>query len=134
MLRIIVFCLGLLTITGPARAQDSAAIQSTITSQLQAFNDRDIDKAWSYASPTIQSMFRTPENFGTMVRNGYPMVWTNADPKFLDLREVDGSLWQKLLIRDTGGALWVLDYKMIQTEAGWQIDAVSIIPAPDVGA
>lgn len=134
MLRILGLCLALLIFTGPVRAEDNAGIESTITRQLQAFNDRDVDKAWSFASPGIQGMFRTPENFGAMVRNGYPMVWTNADPKFLELRRIGNDLWQKLLIRDASGALWVLDYKMIQTSDGWQIDGVSILPAPDVGA
>ena len=66
-----------------AQAQDQS-IEDVITSQLQAFNDRDIEEAWQYASPMIQGMFRTPENFGNMVRNGYPMVWDNSDVRFLE--------------------------------------------------
>lgn len=117
-----------------AEAQDRSAIEGTIGSQLDAFNDRDIEEAWSYASPTIQGMFGSPQNFGMMVQQGYPMVWTNSDVRYLELREIAGRLWQKVMLRDAQGGLHVLDYQMIETEGGWQINGVSILPAPDVGA
>ncbi len=117
----------------PAQAQDSGAIRSTIGAQLDAFNQDDVDAAWQHASPTIRRLFGTPENFGAMVRQGYPMVWRNREAKFLELREIAGDWWQKLMIRDAEGARWILDYKMIETPQGWRIDAVTIIPAPEVG-
>ena len=118
----------------PAAAQDQGAIEDTIGSQLEAFNARDIDEAWSYASPMIQGMFGTPQNFGMMVQRGYPMVWTNSEVRFLELREINGRLWQKIMLRDEAGGLHILDYQMIETEDGWQINGVQILPAPDVGA
>lgn len=137
MLRMIGFCLGLLAFAWGAQgaaAQDAAAIERTIESQLDAFNAGDIDAAWSHASPAIKGMFGTPETFGTMVQRGYPMVWSNADRRFLELREIAGRLYQKVLLRGPDGALHVLDYQMIETAEGWQINGVSILPAPDVGA
>jgi hypothetical protein len=134
MLRIIGFCLALLTLTVSAQAQDNSAIEGVIARQLDAFNARDTATAWTFASPTIKGIFRTPENFGLMVQNGYPMVWTNSDVRFLDLREIAGAEWQRVMLRDAEGNLHVLDYKMIETPDGWQIDAVVLIPAPDVGA
>ena len=65
-----------------ARAQD-ATIEDVITDQLQAFVDRDIASASEHASPMIPGMFGTPENFGMMLRNGYPMVWDNSVVRFL---------------------------------------------------
>lgn len=123
----------LLALAAPAPAQDSAAIEDTITAQLEAFNDRDVAGAWQYASPMIQSMFGSPENFGMMVQRGYPMVWSNSDARFLELRDIDGRLWQKVLVRGADGTAHILDYQMIQTDDGWQINGVSILPAPDVG-
>jgi hypothetical protein len=120
--------------TAEAMAQDRSTIEGTIGSQLDAFNDRDIEEAWSYASPMIQGMFGSPQNFGMMVQQGYPMVWTNSDVRYLELREIAGRLWQKVMLRDAQGGLHVLDYQMIETENGWQINGVSILPAPDVGA
>lgn len=118
---------------GAAFAQ-ADPIEDVIGSQLQAFNDRDVDAAWQYASPMIQGIFRTPENFGAMVQNGYPMVWDNADARFLERREGPQGVMQGVLVRGPDGALWVLDYQMIQTADGWQINGVSILPAPEVGA
>lgn len=122
-----------LALAAPAQAQDRAAIEETITAQLDAFNARDVPSAWEYASPMIQSMFGNSQNFGMMVQQGYPMVWTNSDARFLELREVGGRLWQKVMIRDSQGVAHILDYQMVQTENGWQINGVQVLPAPEMG-
>ena len=121
------------TVTAAA-AQDATAIEDVIGSQLEAFTDRDIDQAWTYASPNIKRLFGDPGNFGMMVQRGYPMVWDNTEVRFLELREIAGNLWQKIMIRDADGGLHMLDYQMIQTGQGWQINGVQLLPAPDVGA
>ena len=115
-------------------AQDQAAIEAVITDQLSDFNARDVPGAWEHASPTIQGMFGTPDNFGRMVENGYPMVWDNSEAQFLDLREEDGALRQKVLIDDAEGRGWVLDYEMIELPEGWRINGVQVLPAPDLAA
>ncbi|WP_333815669.1 DUF4864 domain-containing protein [Tabrizicola sp.] len=117
----------------PALAQDEP-IRKTIQSQIDAFQVDDFTRAFTYASPTIKEMFGTPENFGAMVRNGYPMVYRPADVQMMELREVAGNLWQRVRITDQAGAGWYLDYMMVETAGGWQINAVQILPAPDVGA
>jgi hypothetical protein len=117
----------------PAAAQE-APIQQTIRSQIDAFLADDFSRAFTFASPTIKGMFGTPENFGAMVKNGYPMVYRPADVQMMDLREVAGNLWQRVRITDQAGAGWLLDYMMVETAEGWQINAVQILPAPDVGA
>lgn len=115
-------------------AQDSDAIEGVIGGQLEAFNNRDVSEAWQYASPNIKRLFGNPGNFGMMVQQGYPMVWNNADVRFLELRDVAGNLWQKVMVRDAQGGLHILDYQMIETSDGWQINGVQLLPAPDVGA
>ncbi len=126
-------CAMLLALAGMVRAQDRGAIEDVIGGQLEAFNQRDVEMAWTYASPMIQGMFGNSANFGMMVQRGYPMVWTNSDVRYLELREIGGRLWQKVMVRDENGGLHILDYQMIETENGWQINGVSILPAPDVG-
>lgn len=117
----------------PAAAQEEP-IQKTIQSQIEAFQADDFARAFTYASPTIKGMFGTPENFGAMVKQGYPMVYRPAEVQMMDLREVAGNLWQRVRITDQAGAGWYLDYMMVETAEGWQINAVQILPAPDVGA
>ncbi|MCF6445573.1 DUF4864 domain-containing protein [Nereida sp. MMG025] len=117
-----------------AQSDPTADIQSVIGGQLKAFQAQDVEKAWVYASPTIKMLFRDEQNFGVMVERGYPMVWNNADVRFLDLRTEDGRVWQKVRLTDRSGAVYFLDYQMIPTAQGWQINGVRVLDAPDVGA
>lgn len=116
----------------PAVAQEGP-IRNTIQSQIDAFMADDFARAFTFASPTIKQMFGTPENFGAMVRNGYPMVYRPAEVQMQDLREIAGNLWQRVRVVDQAGAAWFLDYMMVETPDGWQINAVQLLPAPDVG-
>ena len=113
-------------------AEDRTAIEAVIAGQLEDFVARDVPGAWEDASPMIQGLFGTPENFGAMVRNGYPMVWDNAEARFLELREEAGALRQKVVVEDLEGRLWVLDYEMIELPDGWKINGVMVLPAPDL--
>lgn len=109
-------------------------IELTIDSQIEAFLRDDFDAAFGFASDSIKGVFGSPERFGQMVRNGYPMVWRPGEVRYLELRDVDGALWQKVLIRDRLGRLHVLDYQMIETAEGWRINGVQLLSPPDVGA
>lgn len=121
----------LLALPMAAQAQETS-IESVITEQLQAFRDRDVAGAWEHASPMIQGMFRTPENFGLMVQNGYPMVWDNSDVRFLDRQDFNSRARQEVQIQGPDGLFYILDYQMIETPEGWQINGVQVIPAPEV--
>ncbi len=117
----------------PAYAQEEP-IQKTIASQLDAFQNDDFATAFTYASPTIKGIFGTAENFGAMVTQGYPMVHRPAAVRMLELRTVAGNLWQRVMITDAQGSTHLLDYMMIETPEGWQINAVQLLQAPDIGA
>ncbi|MDD9921406.1 MAG: DUF4864 domain-containing protein [Boseongicola sp.] len=112
----------------------SSGIENTIQSQIDAFQVDDFEKAFTFASPNIRTLFGNSDRFGSMVRNGYPMVWRPSELRFLELREIAGNLWQKILVRDTNGNIHLLDYQMIQTDDGWRINGVQLLRAPDVGA
>lgn len=116
----------------PAAAQE-APIRETIQNQLDAFQADDFARAFTFASPNIKGLFGSPENFGAMVKNGYPMVHRPAEVEMLELREIAGNLWQRVRITDQSGRVHFLDYQMIETPDGWQINGVQILPAPDVG-
>jgi hypothetical protein len=109
-------------------------IEATIGAQIDAFLIDDFAKAFTYASPNIQGMFGSADRFGSMVQNGYPMVWRPGDVQYLELRDVAGALWQRVMIRDQLGGVHMLDYQMIQTPDGWRINGVQLLRAPDVGA
>ena len=71
-----------------------ADVEATISKQIEALKADDFVRAFSFASPNIQALFQTPEIFGRMVTQGYPMVGRPADVQFLELREAAGKLWQ----------------------------------------
>lgn len=118
---------------GPGRADDAADIAAVIGDQMQAFTARDLDRAFSHASPTIKGIFGDPQNFGRMVAQGYPTVWDNTTTRYLDLREVAGRLWQRVEVTGADGRVQYFDYQMIQTPDGWQINAVQPIELPGTG-
>ncbi len=112
----------------------SDEIEANISAQIQAFKADDFATAFTFASPNIQRLFGDPENFGVMVRRGYPMVWRPADVRFLELREVAGNLWQKVMITDGDGRVHLLDYQMIQQEGRWKINGVQLLGNSDPAA
>lgn len=109
-------------------------IEMTIRSQIDAFLADDFATAFTFASPAIKGVFGSPENFGAMVRQGYPMVYRPSDVKMLERREVGGAMVQRVLVTDAAGNSHVLDYQMIQTPEGWQINGVQLLPGVGVGA
>lgn len=119
----------LLGLAVPLRADDGA--RAVISAQIEAFLAQDVTRAYSYASPFIQEKFGTPEQFGAMVRDGYPMVWRPSDVTFLEMRDIAGRLWQGVRVMDAAGAGWIVDYEMIETPEGWRINGVTVRPAPD---
>lgn len=121
----------------PALAQgeaESAAVESVISDQLADFSRGDVPGAWEHASPMIQAMFGTAENFGAMVETGYPMVWANRSAEFLEIEDRGGALHQRVLVRDEQGAGWLLDYEMVEVEGRWLINGVFVQPAPELAA
>ncbi len=125
MRQLVLTALIVLALSLPVRANDAA--QKVISDQIAAFLEDDVETAFTFASPAIRRVFGTPERFGQMVRQGYPMVWRPADMRFLATEERSGALVQTVLIRDAAGALHVLEYRMIETDGGLRIDAVRLI-------
>ncbi len=124
-----------LALTGPLRAEGAghAAIQGVISSQIEAFLADDFVTAFEFASPGIQDIFGTPERFGQMVRDGYPMVWRPDRVRFLDLREQGGRPVQRVMITDADGRVHLLDYVMAASETGWRIAGVYLLEGPAAG-
>jgi hypothetical protein len=132
VLSLVLLCLPVLS--AQADEARNPAIETVIQQQFDAFRAEDVGTAFSFASPNIKGMFGTPENFGRMVRDGYPMVWRPAEVQFLDLRKVAGNLWQRVMVTDQAGRTHLLEYQMVETGQGWQINGVQILPQAGVGA
>ncbi len=123
--------------TQGAKAQEGGAateIQTVINSQMAAFAKDDFADAFTFAADNIQRMFGTPENFGVMVKRGYPMVHRAEDVRFGELRAEGNALWQRVLVKDGAGVVHALEYLMISDGDSWRIAAVQLVQPKDVGA
>jgi hypothetical protein len=120
----------------PLSAQEGReqAIQSLINDQIAALQTDDFSTAFSFASPMIQRLFGNSENFGAMVRQGYPMVYRPKSVRMLGVREDGGLVWQRVMVTDRAGATHLLDYQLIKTPEGWLINAVQLLPQSGVAA
>lgn len=124
----------ILSLPRPAAAQE-AQIQGVIRQQLNAFMVDDFATAFTFASPTIHAIFGSPENFGRMVAQGYPMVHRPGEVRMGDLSEERGLVWQRVEIFDRDGRKHLLDYQMVQTPEGvWLINAVEYLGSEGLGA
>ncbi|MEM9009772.1 MAG: DUF4864 domain-containing protein [Pseudomonadota bacterium] len=124
----------LLSAPGHAQADRDAAIQGVISAQIDAFRVDDFVRAFTFASPTIQGIFGTPERFGAMVRQGYPMVWRPSSVRFGDVLQSSGRIVQPVYLTDAAGALYVADYEMINVDGAWQINGVTLRRPEALGA
>ena len=130
----ILFILSLVLAALPARAQTlEGVIQQTITNQIEAMRDDDFETAFTFASPGLQSMFVTSENFQNMVENGYPMVVDPAQIEYDELKMRGGAMVQSVQILDQAGRVYELEYDLIPTDDGWVINRVSILDSQMLG-
>lgn len=117
-----------------AQTSGETGIETTIQSQIDAFLADDFATAFTFASPNIKRLFGNSRNFGAMVKRGYPMVHRPSKVEFLELRRQGPLLFQKVMLKDANGIPHFMEYNMIETENGWQIDGVELLRAPPVGA
>ena len=117
-------------------ADDSAgtAIALVIERQISAFQKNDLQRAFSYASPTIQKKFGTPEVFGKMVEMGYPMVWRPSRWQMVKLVDTSHGLVQVVLFVDESGREYEAGYLMQQIDGRWRVNGVHVRRRPSVGA
>jgi len=124
----------ILVLSSPLAAGEKEDVQAIINGQIEAFQKDDFAAAFTYASPSIRSMFGTPENFGKMVQRGYPMVWRPKDVRFLDFESTPAGLMQSLQIVDQAGKVHYLRYFVVSTSKGWKISGVQFINPAEFSA
>ena len=103
----------LLSLAAPARAADDvAAAQRVIRSQIEAFSRDDAATAYSYAAPAIQEIFPQADIFMSMVRNSYAPVYRHKSFDFGEARVSDGTIAQRVHIVDADGVSWEALYTL----------------------
>jgi hypothetical protein len=103
----------LIGLASPIRAADDvAAAQSVISSQLEAFSHDDAATAYSYAAPAIRQVFPQADMFMSMVRGSYAPVYRYRSFEFGKARVSDGRIAQRVHIIDADGIPWEALYTL----------------------
>jgi len=111
---------------------DRTAIRQAITSQMEAFKVNDADRAFSFATPSIQDRFGDATRFVTMVKRGYMPVYRPRQVEFSDLLEVRGKPTQRLVVVGPENDVFSAYYMMEQQDdASWRISGVILRPIGD---
>ena len=85
---------------------DTAAGQSVIRSQEEAFSRDDAAAAYTFAAPGIKSMFPSADIFMSMVRKAYAPVYRHRSFEFGEAKTSAGKIVQEVQIIDADGAAW----------------------------
>src|SRR5260370_18010866 len=103
----------LISLAAPSRAADDvAAAQGVIRSQVEAFSRDDAAAAYSHAAPAIQEIFPQADIFMSMVRNNYAPVYRHKSFDFGEARVSDGTIAQRVHIVDADGIPWEALYTL----------------------
>ena len=109
----------LLSFAAPARAADDvAAAQGIIRSQVEAIERDDAATAYSYAAPAIQNMFPQADIFLGMVQRTYTPIYRHKSFEFGEGRAADGKIAQAVHIVDADGVPWEGLYTLEQEPDG----------------
>ena len=108
----------LIGVSAPAFADDVAAAQNVIRSQVEAFGRDDAAAAYSHAAPAIQEIFPEADIFMAMVRGSYAPVYRHKSFEFGEARVADGQIAQRVRIVDAEGVPWEALYTLEQQPDG----------------
>ena len=99
-------------------------VKKVISSQLMAFKEKNVEKAYSFAAPNIKRQFFNAENFGLMVKNGYPVIWSPKNYQFVKFSSNGKRSIQRVLFRSATDALVTYDYLLEKFKNEWRIAGV----------
>lgn len=119
----------------PAQSDESQrAFEAVIDGQISAFARDDAAAAFAFASPDIQKMFRSPEQFMDMVRAGFQPVYRLRSYSFEDPVFVEGNHAQPVRVIAADGRGVIVLYRMERQEDGsWRIAGVTLHPIAERG-
>lgn len=116
-----------------ARADDvEAQAKQIIGQQIQAFLDDDAAKAYSFASPAIQTKFQNKDLFFAMVKKSYSPVYRPGNYAFGRSRLAGDYFYQEVIINGADGKAWTAVYALQKQDDGtYRINGVQILPSAD---
>lgn len=125
----------ILSLSGPALADDRSDIQATISAQLGAFRAGDKAAAYGLAAPNIQRLFPSPDVFMRMVETGYEPVYRSSSATFGELRPEGSGFRQEVNLTDAAGVSWIATYTLErQPDGSMKITGCSLRKGDDLSA
>ena len=120
-------------LSGLSKADDSMKNELTITqdiieSQIQAFQNKNAELAYSFASPMIKLRFNNPQEFMSMVKSFYEPVYNPKQYYFINSKYFEGSIYHQLQIISQSNMSYLATYSLIKDENEWKISGCSVKP------
>lgn len=110
---------------------DRSAIRGIIQDQIEAFRQDDAARAFSYATPALQSMFGSQERFMAMVKDGYKPVYRPRSFAIGEFKDTPDGTSLAVRIQDLDGVDWVAVYTLEQQADGaWRISGCYLTKEP----
>ncbi|MGB7285325.1 MAG: DUF4864 domain-containing protein [Salaquimonas sp.] len=110
-------------------AAETAATQSVVRDQLNAFKAGDHNRAYSHAAPNITNYFTTVDRFIGMVKGGYSAIYLSDSFVMGRNTIINDDIYQEVIITDPQGKQWQAVYTLRQQADGsWKITGVKMDP------
>jgi hypothetical protein len=131
--KIFILFFTLFILSGLSKADDSMKNELTITqdiieSQIQAFQNKNAELAYSFASPMIKLRFNNPQEFMSMVKSFYEPVYNPKQYYFINSKYFEGSIYHQLQIISQSNMSYLATYSLIKDENEWKISGCSVMP------
>ena len=131
--KIFILFFTLFILSGLSKADDSIKNELTMTqdiieSQIQAFQNKNAELAYSYASPMIKLRFNNPQEFMSMVKSFYEPVYNPKQYYFINSKYFEGSIYHQLQIISQSNMSYLATYSLIRDENEWKISGCSVMP------
>ena len=131
--KIFILFFTLFILSGLSKADDSmknelSITQDIIESQIQAFQNKNAELAYSFASPMIKLRFNNPQEFMSMVKSFYEPVYNPKQYYFINSKYFEGSIYHQLQIISQSNMSYLATYSLIKDENEWKISGCSVKP------
>ncbi|CDZ36938.1 Hypothetical protein NGAL_HAMBI1145_36240 [Neorhizobium galegae bv. officinalis] len=126
----VVLCFALCSFTAVKAEDPVANAQAVISSQIAALMQDDAEKAYSFASPGIRSLYPNKDRFLDMVRKTYEPVYHAGNYAFGRSKMIGGGevVLQEVMISAREGKDWTAIYEMrLMDDGSYKVNGVRMI-------
>jgi hypothetical protein len=115
---------------GGLSPRDQKQVIQVVQAQLEAFARDDAAKAFSYAAPGIRQMVGNAEDFLTMVRSRYEVVYRPSSTTFMQPTGQANEALLQVQMTDADGDAWMAGYTLQrQANKTWRITGCTVTAA-----